>query len=214
MRKFLLLLVLVALAAGCTCTTKTSDGLSPRERELDPIDDFWTVDPYLGETIMLYPVNRILDILDLFSLNVGLGADVQANVHVTRAMQLGLGGAATGRLAFPINYKRQTGVYRQYGGELSFLPLTAEAYHKRNVSSWQTVEPVDYKANGVSEPGRKIYEEARDYYAIGAHVPLVLGSVEAEVHLKEIPDLILGFLMIDLQEDDMDLKTGRNPMEE
>jgi len=211
MRKCLLLLVLVALAAGCTSTTQISNSGSDRTRELDPVDDWWTVDPLLGERILLYPVNRVLDVLDLVSINAGLGPDVQPNVHVTRALQLGAGGAVTGRLG--MNNSRQIGFYTQKGYELSFLPLTNEYYKRGNAASWGSMVEVESKINGTSEPGRKVYREARDYWAIGGRIPLGLGSVEADVHLVEIPDLLLGFFGVDLMEDDIDVRGGTDPLE-
>ena len=211
MRKCLLLLVLVAIATGCTCTTPTSYTGSSRDDYQDPVDDWWTIDPYLGEKMLLYPVNRVLDVLDLISINVGVGADLQPNVHVTRALQLGAGGAVTGRLGF--NRSRQVGFYTQEGYEISFLPMTNESYKRANGASWGSMVEVESKINGTSAPGRKIYNEARDYWAIGGHVPLLLASVEADVHIAEIPDLVLGFLGVDLMRDDLNVKSGTDPLE-
>ena len=218
MRKLVVLLALAAVAAGCKSTPaptpapKVADMIFRQVRQLDEIDDFWTVDPYLGERIVLYPVNRVLDLADLISLNVGIGPDVQANVHVTRAIQAGLGASSTARLGF--NNHREIGFYRQAGAEVSFLALTAEYYDKANVSSWGSIKPVLHKVNGVSLPGHKVYRESRDYWAIGAHVPLLLASAEGEVHLKEVPDFLLGFFGVDLGNDDLGVKSGENRLED
>jgi hypothetical protein len=218
MRKFVLLLALAAVAAGCKSTPaptpapKLADLMFRQVRQLDEIDDFWTIDPYLGERIMLYPVNRLLDAADMISVNAGIGPDLQANAHVTRAVQVGLGAASTARLGF--NNHREIGFYRQTGAELSFLALTAEYYDKANVSSWGSVKPILHKANGMSIPGWKIYRESRDYWAIGGHVPALLASAEADVHLKEVPDFVLGFLGVDLGNDDLGVKTGENRLED
>lgn len=212
MRKCLLLLAVAVLAAGCTSAPKVAGVGTPRVRQLDEIDDFFSVDPYLGERLMLYPVNRILDLTDLISLNVGVGPDLQANAHVTRAIQVGLGAAGTARVGF--NNHREIGTYRQMGAEFAFLALSAETYQKDNVSSWGSVKGIEHKSNGLSSPGHKIYRESRDYWAIGVHAPALLASVEAEVHLIEIPDLILGCIGFDLRGDDLDVRTGESRLED
>ena len=44
--------------------------------------------------IAYYPVNRLLDLLDIVSVQVGFGFGVHANAHATRAVQAGFGGSA------------------------------------------------------------------------------------------------------------------------
>lgn len=211
MKKCLLLLAVVALATGCNNAARITDLVSPRVRQLDEIDDFYTVDPYLGERIMLYPVNRILDMTDIVTLNAGVGPDLQANAHLTRAVQAGLGGSATARVG--LNTGREFGLYRQTGAEASFLPLSWESCDKKNISSWESVKEVEHSASGLSLPGYRIYiEDVRDYWSIGGHVPLGAGSVEAEFHLRELVDFALGFMFFDIREDDLGIKTGENRM--
>jgi len=211
MKKFVLLLAVAALAAGCNNAARVTDLVSPRVRQMDEIDDFYTIDPYLGEKIMLYPVNRILDMTDLVTLNAGVGPGLQANVHLTRGVQAGLGGSATARLG--LNTGREFGFYRQTGAEASFLPLTWESCSRKNVSSWESVREVDHKANGLSLPGYRIYiEDVRDYWSIGGQLPLGVGSIEAEVHPKEFFDLVLGIFFFDIRNDDLGVKTGENRM--
>lgn len=211
MRKCLLLLMVAVFAAGCNNTTRLTDVASPRVRQLDEIDDYWKVDPQLGEKVILYPVNRILDVFDLVSLNAGLGPDVQINLHATRALQLGGGGAATARAGF--NYDRAVGVYRQKGWEASLLPFSWEGYSRTNVRSWGSIVDATHNANGMSEPGLPIYrDDIRDYWAFGGRVPLGLASVEADAHPNEAADLLLGFFTVDIRNDDLGPNTGEDRM--
>ena len=69
MKKFLLVLM---LCAASFCTVRA-----------DEIN--W------GEKLALYLPSRVLDALDMFSVNVGLGANVEARLSFTRYCDIGLG---------------------------------------------------------------------------------------------------------------------------
>ena len=211
MKKCLLLLAVVAVAVGCTNSMRMTQMAPARVEKLDEMDDFWSPDPYLGEKLMLYPLNRVLDLCDLASVSAGLGPDVQANLHATRALQVGAGASSTARAGY--NTCREIGLYRQTGWEASLLSLSWENYSKTNVRSWDSVKEIEHKANGLSQPGYPIYRDnVRDYWGIGGHLPLLLASVEAEVHPVELVDLVLGFFMVDLRGDDLGVKSGENRM--
>ena len=48
--------------------------------------------------VALYPVNRVADFLDIFTLNLGFGLGLHVNVHGTRALPLGGGAAMQSKL--------------------------------------------------------------------------------------------------------------------
>jgi hypothetical protein len=68
----------------------------------------------LGGAVLLYPVNRLLDLLDVGRANVSVGLGSAALVHPTRAFQLGLGGLFGLRTGwqgrrFPIKLESEAG---------------------------------------------------------------------------------------------------------
>jgi hypothetical protein len=144
--------------------------------------------------IGLYPVNLINDIIDVASVEVGLGIGIGAKVKATEVAALGIqaemGEAVVGwRKGKPTAYSSldnyldllaidfRSGVYpadRLYGGAR-----------------------IPFSTDGLKAPGNVPYDFSTDYYGVGAHVMAGLVAANVEVHLMEIFDAILGVLFID-----------------
>jgi len=142
--------------------------------------------------ILLYPVNRVCDLLDLLSVQLGFGFGVHVNAHATRALQMGMGASAVSRLGFD---RRRAGLCNDAKAELSLLPFTLEYFKRQNAfgafHDYSTGRGMPY-----------LYTRHRDYWAVGAEATVAIINIGAEVHISELPDALLGFFGIDYLRDD------------
>lgn len=159
-------------------------------------------DNVILEKIALYIPNRIIDLFDCFSINLGVGPVLlRAELMATRACAVG-GGYGTSYRLYK-DYNRQYGVGIQSGWYYSLIFLGEEDMRRDRVagsvrSYWETYA-------GVPEPFQRIYNPVdgqRDYWQFGG----ALGAlIEAEVYLHPIEgfDFLCGIFFIDFKQDDL-----------
>jgi len=145
--------------------------------------------------IFKYPLHRVADFFDMFSGSLGFGLGFHVNVHATRALQVGMGGATVSRIG-GADAKREWGVYQETIGEFSLLFLNVLSLGH---SSAGIGTVVDFDTG--SEPDR-LYRVKRDFTGIGAQVTAAIVSVAVEIRPVEIVDFVLGFLFVDIADDD------------
>jgi hypothetical protein len=151
--------------------------------------------------IALYFPNRILDALDSFSVSVGVGPVIRAEVHATRGFAFG-GGAGAEVMAIK-GCNRQYGVCRQAGYDLSFAMFNRVNMTRDGQS--RLVVPFVIDEDGFPVPNERLYElynGARDYWAIGGSLSLGLATSVA-IHPIELADFVTGIFFIDLKDDDL-----------
>lgn len=160
------------------------------------------------DKLTLYLPNRVMDLLDTFTINVGGGPTLHAELFATRACDVGGGIGYTFQLIKDHN--------RQYGwaaqnGYAGYFPMMAKEDLERRPASyfvkefWQT-------AQGVPSPNDPIYDShkgARDYWEIGGILGLFLIEAKVSIHPIEILDAVLGFFFIDIRNDDMTFENFR-----
>ncbi|MBM4042077.1 MAG: hypothetical protein FJ290_26575 [Planctomycetes bacterium] len=154
--------------------------------------------------LIFYLPNRVLDILDVVSVGVAPPAipyifpsSAHANIHLTRAFQVGAGN--TRGVFLGKGYGRRFAWGLEHN-ELSIGPLTFAEYERFQGSGAETsrVERV-----GMLLPTDAPFAEGMsDYWAIGAHIGLLPVAVELDVHPVELVDLLLGLLCLDIAGDD------------
>ena len=148
--------------------------------------------PGIWAKIGYYPVNRLGDLLDLITVQVGFGFGVHVNAHATRAVQVGFGGTAVARFGLD---GRQGGLCNESKGEFSLLPFTVESFKRTRSFGGFT----DY---AIPEDTATLYRLHRDYAGIGAEATAAIVNVGAEVHPVEIFDFVFGLVGFDLSSDD------------
>ena len=161
--------------------------------------------PNVGRTILMYLPNRLLDITDIVSVHAGIprlphlvtAYPFHVNAHVTRGMQAGFG-ISKDTLCVGKQYNRRIMPWLQSFEEFSAGPATI-----------CTLEPVsgndaiEFKKAGMLWPTDKPFTEGlMDYWAVGGQATVISVSAGAEIHPLEIVDLLLGFFLIDLGNDD------------
>ncbi len=184
--------LLLLLATGCG----SDKALKDVERTWYDYDRTWKISDEGEPTgvmakIALWPVNRIADLFDIISFQFGFGFGVHVNAHATRLLQFGAGAATVSRLGFD---GRRFGLCNDVKAEFSLLPFSTEYYKRQNAfGNFLNYTDDDYYMK---------YMNHRDYWGIGAEATAGVANAGVEVHLKEIPDFILGLFFIDYMHDD------------
>lgn len=157
----------------------------------------------LPEKLVFYIPNRLLDALDMFSVNVGAGIVAQARLMCTRAIDVGAGWGTTAKIYK--SHNRQYGVGIEEMWYYSLISIGEEHYSMLNNSAWVD-NYVEMRA-GVPDPTVRTYDffkGPRDYWAIGGSLGFLIDG-DLYIHPLEWLDFALGFLLIDIKQDDLTL---------
>ena len=155
-----------------------------------------------GEKIALYLPNRILDLLDIFTVTVGVGPVVEARLMGTRLADVGAGYSA-GTYKLYKDFNRQYGIGLEDGWYWSLVLIGEEEYTLRE-GSLLVDKYVECRA-GIPTPEMRAYDYftgPRDFWAIGGSLGFGIDA-GVYIHPVEWVDLALGFFMIDIREDDL-----------
>jgi len=152
--------------------------------------------------LMYYIPNRLKDIFDIVSFGIALPfppylfpSTVHANVHATRALQLGAGNTHGVFIGKSYDYDF---AWRFEHDEFSILPFTA---CKLGIESDHDSE---LERLGMLFPGDEPFEQGEmDYWAIGAHAGLLVTAVQVDIHPIEVLDAVFGLIFIDIMGDDL-----------
>lgn len=154
----------------------------------------------LKDKILLYIPNRIMDLLDIFSLNIGVGPVAEARLMATRYCDVGAGIGMTAKLYKDFN--RQYGLGFEEGWYWSFIFVSEEQYALTD--SLGLVKRYAENRTGVPMPDTRTYDfftGPRDFWAFGGSLGLLVDA-NLYIHPTEWVDLGLGFLLIDYRNDD------------
>lgn len=155
-----------------------------------------------SEKIALYLPNRILDLLDIFTVTVGVGPVVEARLMGTRLADVGAGYSA-GTYKLYKDFNRQYGIGLEDGWYWSLVLIGEEEYTLRE-GSLLVDKYVECRA-GIPTPEMRAYDYftgPRDFWAIGGSLGFGIDA-GVYIHPVEWVDLALGFFMIDIREDDL-----------
>lgn len=152
------------------------------------------------ERILLYPVDRVADLVDLVSFEVGFALGGSINAHVTRAVQAGFG--MGWRYGVGLVQPRIVGAQEEL--EIGVVALNYGDYKVTGRRSGMT-GPVATGSDdviGAQTPDLAIFQDYRDYWGVGASFTLGVVGASAEIHTAQILDLLLGFVGLDPANDD------------
>lgn len=219
--------MIVILLAGMFAATLSARGLgqtdgaknktaTPKEiaaQEAQLLDE--TKNPKLEETeaerkeriisnVFCYVPNRVMDFLDMTSLNLKGGTYFGLGFQITKYFGLGAQYGANAGLYKDVN--RQYGIAFEKGYQAQCLFLTME-----DVSVTDPIGTVkEYWRHGSNFPEEdaKIYtigSGARDYWAIEVYAYFLAG-VKIAIHPIEVADFFTGLVCHDLVGDDIKLE--------
>ena len=163
------------------------------------------IDRSIGARILLYLPDRVLDLLDVASLEMRFGLGGGAEVHATRAGQLGLEGAYSGSLGW-FDHRALGGRYQVFTGA-AIGPL-ASRYLLIGGASTAGLQLVNAHSSGIDTPYQPLYQEFRDYWAVGASAMVISYGAAADIHPVEVADFVAGFVGVDFLRDDFATTRG------
>lgn len=155
-----------------------------------------------GEKLAFYLPNRVLDALDTFTVNLGVGPVIEARLMATRYCDIGAGWSGSTFKAYK-DHNRQYGAGIEEGWYWSFIFVGEEEYRIVD-SSGMLDRYVECRA-GVPSPAMRAYDFVngpRDFWAIGGSLGLLLDG-NVYIHPVELADFVLGFFFIDIKSDDL-----------
>jgi hypothetical protein len=159
----------------------------------------------IATRILLYLPDRIFDLLDIVSFEARSGLGGGAEVHLTRAGQLGLESAYS--LALGWFDHRALGARYQVSTTAGLGPY-ASRYLLIGGGSTAGLQLVMDQSNGTDTPFLPLYQEFRDYWAVGASAMAIVYGLAADVHPVEIADFLAGFVLADFLRDDFATTRG------
>jgi hypothetical protein len=186
-----LVLALLASAGNGREESQEKEGEAWYEKDRGPQVTDEGKPPSIGAKIALYPVNRIADLLDVATVNLGFGLGLHFNGHATRALQLGAGGSVMSKLGLD---GRRAGMFHETRGELSALFFTMERY--KRTRAFGPIPEAD-----TSTARDRLYLDARRFTGVGAGVSAAIVGVEVEAKPSEAVDFLLGVFGVDLKRD-------------
>lgn len=154
----------------------------------------------LGRRLLLWVPDRLLDLLDLVSVDLRVGWGLLADVHVTRPVSLGAGLAGTLGLGWHEQRSLGTRITSAAGWRLG--PLGAGFDLGFDSGTGERWSGGGRREQG-SGPRALIHQEWRDAWAVGAEVQLVLAGAAVDVHPLELVDLLAGLVLLDPGHDDL-----------
>ena len=160
------------------------------------------------EKLALYIPNRLIDALDTFTCDVGLGPSVRIELMATQVCKFGGGIGISPKLIK--DYNRQYGIGINNGWYWSFLCIGQENMERAKCTRY--VKNYQQNFEGCPAPDLRIYDlytGERDFWQIGGALGL---GVEAEVYIHpvEIADFVAGVFFIDLKGDDITFEDFQN----
>ena len=160
------------------------------------------------DKVTLYFPNRVLDLLDVFSLNIGVGLTAHASLRATHELEIGGGVATTAQMVK--DYNRQYGFASRNGYYSGAGPFVSTNMERR--PAVLLAKEYWWDKDGLVTPSDEIFlpkEGAIDFWEIGGSLGLGVIEADVSIHPVEILDAVLGFLFIDICDDDLTFENFR-----
>jgi hypothetical protein len=153
------------------------------------------------KTTLLYISNRMLDLLDIVTVDIGAGAVCGVEAKATHWMQFG--GMYGDQYFLGKDYARQLGGGYASGWNYEFICLTSERRYVDETFGTTKEFILKKKSLGPSMPKDDFTytQDIRDFWEIGANLGWII-TLNVAIHPIEIADFFAGFAMIDLKGDD------------
>lgn len=147
-----------------------------------------------------WPVNRVLDVFDIVTLEFGPQGGAYVDVHATHAVRVDLG--AGGGMMLGWSQKRELAVGSGHITGLGLMPYSVEGGGTTRAGT-AGARNASFHQVGLNRPSDYIYQHQRDYWAVGARVIAGAAGARVDVHPVEIFDAMTGFFFLDPLRDDI-----------
>ncbi|MBN4073983.1 hypothetical protein JYT61_00320 [bacterium AH-315-E10] len=150
--------------------------------------------------VLLYIPNRVLDLLDFITLELGVCSGGGAEVHITKAISVGaqltLGEAVVG-----IDRRHLSGRVT-IENFVDILPFELRSMAEARAYTGGAYG-MAYNDIGLKHPMDKPYQRARDYWGVGAQIQIIGIALKVELHPVELADFLAGWFLFDFLRDDL-----------
>jgi hypothetical protein len=158
-----------------------------------------------GVRVLAYPLNRVLDALDVVTVEFGPQGGLYADIHATHALRFAIGGGGGVHLGWA--HKRDLSLGSGHHTAFALGPFAAESAGSAQAGTG-TAGNVQYSVSGLNLPTDFSYQRYRDYWGIGAEAVAGVVGARLEVHPVEIADLVAGVFYVDFLRDDIGSTRG------
>jgi hypothetical protein len=158
------------------------------QHDRDPVDK-----------IKYFAISRILDAIDVFTANVGIGPAAHAEIHFTQACRFGVGGAYLASFGTG-EAPREFGMFGRSIGEFSFGPAQMGSVEYDPYLS--TGENYGESYADIRRPSELLYRKKRDYWSFGFSGGLAIFGFQFEFHPLQALDFFAGWFGKDPLQDD------------
>jgi hypothetical protein len=150
---------------------------------------------------LLFLPDRLLDLLDVVSIEAHFGPGADGEAHVTQGARVALGLRVIGGLG---SYFRRTLLGTRVQGNAALHALGAGPLRSLGVTAGTGgVASGGGDLSGFRSARDPVYQSYEDYWSIGGSGTAVFGGFSAELHLVQLADWVGGFLLADLGNDDL-----------
>jgi hypothetical protein len=181
---------------------KEPEVVKPEAAKVDGVEPANNADESgVGRVLLMYFPNVYIDLSDIFSLGLSLGARAGAEVRVTRWFQIG--GNYGDSYFVEKGFDRQIGGGYDDGYNFQLVALAGEErYLDDTFGSVREYIIKESKARVLSPSNEPYEDKTRDFWAIGVEAGWLV-NVKALVHPVEIADFVLGLFFIDILDDNV-----------
>jgi hypothetical protein len=158
------------------------------------------VERSLHTRALLWLPDRLLDLLDVVTVGVHLGPGAFADAHVTRGLQVAAGFRTTGGLG--VHDHRSIGMKSQAEAGLTVIAVGAHSYGGALMGTSGTRGSAD-SSKGIHRPTAPLYQQLRDYWAVGASATAGILGLEIDFHPLQLADFFAGIVAFDFLNDDL-----------
>ena len=162
----------------------------------DDSDEGESTSTKVGRALLWYIPNRLSDLMDVFTLELGAG-ELGIDLQLTRFASLGAGVGSSYMLGWSIY--NQHGVYWQQGWYADLLNRRYGEVRRDKVCGYYT--PFSRSDDGRVDIGKMDKAKAEDPYAIGIKACCYL-NLKFQIHVTELADFVAGIFFIDFKDDD------------
>ena len=154
----------------------------------------------LWGNILLYVPNRVLDLLDLITVEAGFCFGIGAKVQATDFFGIGAQVSA-GETVIGLN-RRHPSARASVEEFFHLLPFGTGFLGEARAYTGGTYGIATSQA-GIKSPTDTIYQRARDFWAVGAQAEAGVVAATVQLHTIEVFDFLAGFVFYDPLKDDI-----------
>ena len=204
MKKYLVILIAATVISAFATETPAAESPPPQPEITETLPESPpSVRSVIVGKFLCYLPNLVMDLLDIFTLDLKAGLFAGAGARVTRAFGFGGLCGTNGGIYKEIN--RQYGIALEDGYQAQMGFLTVEDISIINpIGSVKEVWAHGSNFPTCNESIYNLYTGARDYWAIEAYLYFLAGA-KVGLHPIEIADFITGIFFYDLKGDDIKL---------